>query len=118
MFEEIATRMSCAEVLSILDANRAFWQIKLLDSSSDLTIFNIQFGRYRFLKMPYGINSAPKIFHKCFTEIEGVEIYIDDILICGENRETHFKSLKQVLDKTLEKNVKFNLKNVNLKLMK
>ena len=38
--------------------------------------------------MPYGINSTLKDFHKYFGEIEGVEIYIDDALIWGKNRET------------------------------
>lgn len=84
-FEEISSRMSEAKIFIILDASKAFWQVQLTEKSSYMTTFQTPFGRYRFLKMPYGIKTAPEIFHKLYSEIfkdiPNVEVYIDDILI-------------------------------------
>ena len=79
--EEIASRLSGSQVFSVLDAKSAFWQIKLDDSSKDLTTFYTPFGRYRFLHLPFGLNSAAEVFAKCFhqafEDIPGNETYMD-----------------------------------------
>lgn len=56
--------MSKAKVFSIIDAKDGFWQIKLTDKSSYLTTFNSPFGRYRWLRMPFGISSASEEFQR------------------------------------------------------
>lgn len=95
-----------------LDASSGFWQLKLDDVSSRLCTFNTPFGRYRFLRLPFGINSAPEVFHRTvkqlFEGIEGVETYIDDILIWGETKELHDSRLRLVLERARAKNFKLN----------
>ena len=117
-FAEIASRMNGAKVFSILDANKAFWQIKLTEDSSKLTTFNTPFGRYCFLRLPYGISSAPEVFHRSFNEIfgniEGVEIFIDDLLIWGKDVEEHNLRLNKVLEKARKRNVHFNLEKCKI----
>ncbi|KFM57554.1 Transposon Ty3-I Gag-Pol polyprotein, partial [Stegodyphus mimosarum] len=119
-FEEISSQMSNAKVFSILDANKAFWQIKLSDSSCELTTFNTPFGRYCFLRLPYGLCSSPEVFHRSFSEIfsdiEGVQIYIDDLLVWGKDKQEHDLRLKKVLERAREKNVKFNLNKCKIGL--
>ena len=48
---------------------------------------NTPFGRYRSLRMPFGINSAPEVWqqimHELVEEHTGVEVLADDFLICG-----------------------------------
>ncbi|KAF2881235.1 hypothetical protein ILUMI_24940 [Ignelater luminosus] len=86
-------------------------QIPLFSSSSRLCTFGTPFGRYKFLRLPYELNSAPAVFHKRFKEIfnlEGVELYIDDIIIWGMNKEEHDQRLKQVLQTAEEAGIKFN----------
>ena len=86
-WEEIASRLAGAKYFSKLDANQGYWQITLDEESSRLTTFNTPFGRYRFLRMPFGIHSAQEVFHKRisqhFEDLEGVETDIDDILVWG-----------------------------------
>lgn len=100
-FEDLCSKMSGAKVFSTLDADRAFWQVKLSKESSFYTTFNTPFGRYKFLRMPYGICSAPKVFHHPFEDMEGVETYIDDILVWGKNEQQHRERLELVLKRTL-----------------
>ena len=99
-------------MFSCLDASQAFHQIKLDKESSDLTCFNTPFGRYKFLRLPYGICSASEVFHRdakeLFKDIEGVGTFIDDILIWGRTEEEHDERLEQVLKKCQEENLKLN----------
>ena len=60
--EQVATRLNKAKVFTVLDAKAGFWQVKLDQQSSYLTTFNTPFGRYRWLRMPFGISSAPEVW--------------------------------------------------------
>ena len=57
-WEDIASRLTGAKYFSKQDVNKGNWQITLDEESSMLTTFNTPFGRYRFLRMPFGIHSA------------------------------------------------------------
>ena len=67
--EEVAAQMSGATVFSVLDAKNSFWQIRLDKKSSLLTTFSTPFGRYRFLRMPFGINSASEVFRRSMEQL-------------------------------------------------
>ncbi|XP_063903271.1 uncharacterized protein K02A2.6-like [Zophobas morio] len=109
--EQITSKLAGATVFSSLDATNGFYQIQLDKMSSDLCTFGTPFGRYKFLRLPYGIKSAPEVFQTKFKSIfnlEGVEVYIDDIIIWGRNRAEHDARLQAVLQIAKENNVKFN----------
>lgn len=97
-----------------------FWQIKLDKSSSDLCTFNTPFGRYKFLRMPFGIKSAPEVFQRkvlqIFGGIQGVQAVFDDLIIAGETEHEHDEILHKVLE-TAEKNkVTFNKEKLQLRV--
>ena len=62
-FEELTSKLAGAKVFSTLDAMSGFWQIPLDKESSDLCTFSTPFGRYKFLRLPFGITWAPEVFH-------------------------------------------------------
>ena len=110
--DEIMAQFSNARVFSKLDASQGFWQMKLSKASSYLTTFNTPLGRYRYSRLPYGIKSAPEVYHKkireMFQGLEGVDTSMDDIIVYGKNHEEHDKSLIAVLDRVKENNLKLN----------
>ncbi len=110
--EEIIYRLSKAKYFTVLDASSGFWQLKLDEASSRLCTFNTPFDRYRILRVSFGVNSAPEVFHRTMTQlfegIEGVETYIDDHLIWGETKEQLDSRLRQVLERARAKNFKLN----------
>ena len=56
-----------------MDAKSAFWQVKLTESSSYYITFNTSFVRFRWLRMPFGISSAPEVWQRKMKEpIEGL----------------------------------------------
>ena len=83
--ESTTHKLSKAKIFSVLDAKTGYWQLKLDDESSKLTTFNSPFGRWCFVRMPFGIVSAQEIFqrkaHETLEGLDGVEVLIDDILV-------------------------------------
>ncbi|XP_064646192.1 uncharacterized protein LOC135499377 [Lineus longissimus] len=110
--DEISTKLAGAKYFTVLDASNGFWQQKLDTESSMLTTFNTCFGRYRFLRLPFGISSSAEVFNKAVTQIlenlEGVISYIDDLLVWGRTKEEHDERLRKVLDRLREKGLKLN----------
>ena len=111
--EEVSTRLKNALLFTVLDAKNGFWQIPLDEKSSMLTCFNTPFGRYRWLRMPFGINSAPEIWQRTTNQLveglAGTEVIHDDFLIvgCGTTDEEaeidHDKNLREFLDRARER---------------
>ncbi|XP_033731758.1 uncharacterized protein K02A2.6-like [Pecten maximus] len=110
--EEIMSRFEGATIFSKLDAASGFWQIQLEDESADLCTFITPFGRYRFNRLPFGISSAPEIYHRIihnlFQDIPGVDTSMDDIIIWEKNRQEHDERVRAVLQKARNSNLKLN----------
>ena len=108
--EEVASQLKGAKFFSVLDAEQAFYQVKLDDESSKLLTMNTPFGRYRFLRMPFGISPAPEIWQKTACEIfeglEGVDVYMDDVLVWGETLSEHNMRLRRVLERADKQGLK------------
>ena len=59
--EEITPELAGAKLLSKPDAHNGYWNVKLEEESSYLTTFNTPFGRYRFLRMLFGLQMSQDI---------------------------------------------------------
>lgn len=107
--EDLFSRLSGKRVFTVLDLSSGFWQMKLDEPNSNLTTFMTPFGRFRWNRVPFGLNNAPKMFQRrmvqIFGDIPGVEIYFDDIAIAGVDEEDHDFLLYQVVERTLENDV-------------
>ena len=110
--EEILCDMAGAKFFTKLDAASGFHQIKLDEESSLMTTFNTPFGRYRYLRLPMGVSSAPEVFHKTMVqylqELDGVRVFMDDIIIWGSSQEEHDIRVHVVLSKLSQIGLKLN----------
>ena len=110
--EEVASSIPGAKLFSVLDAKSGYMQIKLDNDSSYLTTFNTPIGRFRWLRLPFGIKSAPEIYQRIMDQmlegIEGAFTIMDDILIAGRDREHHDHILRAVIKRATEYNLRLN----------
>ena len=114
--ENVLVKLTKAKIFSALDAKKGFWQIELDNTSSFFKTFWTPFGRYRWLRMPFGISSAPEEFQRRQNELlgdlEGVDVIADDVLVyrCGDSDEEalrdHEKNLKALLQRACVVNLK------------
>ena len=95
-----------------------FFQLQLDGPSTLLTAFNTPFGRYKYTRLPMGINVAPELFQRAmieiFGDIEGVEVIFDDLLIHAQTVAIHNQILFEILRRARLYNVKFGLRKLQL----
>ena len=111
-------KLSKAKVFSTLDAKDGFYQVGLDEESSLKTTFWTPFGRYRYLRLPFGINLAPEEFECKLQEkldgLPGVIVLRDDILVVGngetldEANKNHDENLVRLLDRARQVNLRLN----------
>ena len=110
--EDVLPQLSGATCFTKLDARSGYWNIKLKKESSLLTTFNTPFGRYRYLRLPFGLRSSQDEFQtkidECFENLSGVIAIVDDILVYGHTREEHDQNLRNVIERALAKGIRFN----------
>ena len=103
-----------AAVFSSLDMKSAFNQLPLHEESRDLTAFMTPDGLRRYTRCCFGLSSIPAAFQKVMDMIlsglEGVQVYLDDIIVFGETQNQHDMRLQQVLDRLREYQVTLNEK--------
>ena len=79
-FDELSHKLGNARVMTKLDAASGFFQIPLAEHARNYTAFLTPFGRYRFKRLPMGVDVAPEIYQRKMTEllsgIDGVLIFI------------------------------------------
>ena len=123
--EELLPKLCKAKIFSTLDAKDGFYQISLDEASSKLTTFWTPFGRYRYLRMPFGISLAPEEFESNLQEkladIDGVEVIRDDIIVMGfgdtqeQALRNHDENMTKLLERARKVNLRLNSKKMNLK---
>lgn len=116
--EDFCEKLCGKSVFTVLDLKEGFWQIKLDRQSSDLCTFSTPLGCYKFNRLPFGISMAPEYFprinQKNFGNIDGVLIYIDDLLIAANSRDEHDSILQKVLERARQVCVRFNKDKIQL----
>lgn len=83
--DDIFAGLSKCTYFCVLDLKGAYQQLELTERSQEILTINTSKGLYKYLKLPFGVASAPSIF-QCFIDqllvnMSGVYCYLDDILI-------------------------------------
>lgn len=123
--EELLSELSKGRIFSSFDAKDGFYQVSLDEESSKLTTFWTPLGRYRYLRMPFGISLAPEVFEsrlqECLTDLPGVKVIRDDILVVGygetdsEALLDHDQNVVRLLERAKQVNLKLNKSKVKLR---
>ena len=112
--EEITYKLSDAKVFSKLDAKDGYWSIQLDEPSSLLTAFSSPSSnqRYKFKRLPFGINVSQDLFQESMDEItrdlDGVISIADDICVYGNDAEDHDRNLHNLMVKARAHGLVFN----------
>uniref|UniRef100_A0A0A9W3X7 RNA-directed DNA polymerase n=1 Tax=Lygus hesperus TaxID=30085 RepID=A0A0A9W3X7_LYGHE len=118
--EELTVNLSGKKLYTVMDMKEGYHQCELTEEASLLCVFNTCYGRYRYLRMPFGLSVSPEIFqrenYRIFGDLDGVQIFFDDAIISGETEEEHDRNLEAFIKRARENNIKFNKEKMQYKL--
>lgn len=110
--EEIYANLSGGKQFSVIDLRQAYLQMELDEESKQFLTINTHRGLYQYQRLPYGVASAPAIWQRAMDQIlqgiDGVQCYLDDIIITGKTYLEHLSALDQVLQRLEEYGLKVN----------
>lgn len=119
-------KLSHAKCFSLLDVREGFLHCPLDEESSYMTTMHTSFGRYRWLRLPFGISSAPEEFQmRLATALEGLGGTVcvaDDILVYGSGNTIeeasidHDRRLVALLERCYQRNIRLNMEKLQFKL--
>ena len=102
-----------AQFFSSMDLKSGFWQVRMPEKSRQYTAFTVgSLGVYEFLRMPYGLCSAPAMFQRliqnCLGElnITYALVYLDDVIVYSNTEEDHLRRLQAVFERFHEHGLK------------
>ncbi len=99
--KDIFLRIRGSTTFSKLDLRKGYFHIPLHKDSQHLATTITPLGLRQYRRLPMGLKDSASAFqrrvHETLTGLEGVEVYIDDILIHGRDKEEHDRRLRNCL---------------------
>ena len=91
------------KVFLALDLRAGYHHILLDKSSIPKMAFNSPFGKYEYVKVPFGLAQAPAYFQelmpKILKDFDFAIAYLDDIIIFSRTAEEHLSHIRKVFEK-------------------
>lgn len=119
VLDELLPELSESRVFTKVDLSSAFWHLELDEESSLLTTFLTPFGRYRWNRLPFGLNISSEIFqkrlHQALEDLPGVICLTDDIIVHGTDEQSHDVNLDKLLGRCREKGIKMKPSKLKLR---
>ena len=101
--EDIFSKLNRATYFTILDLRADYHHISLDKPSIPKTAFNSPFGKFEYVKAPFGLAQAPAYFQELMTGIlkdfPFAIAYLDDIIIFSKTPQEHLSHIRLVFEK-------------------
>ena len=118
VIDDVLPELGNAKVFTKVDLQSGYWHCTLDEDSSNMTTFVTPFGRYKWLRLPFGLNVSSEIFQKrlnmALEGLEGVMCVAEDIIVYGTGddiqhaTEDHDKKLRELLLRCRKKGIRLN----------
>ncbi len=120
--DEILPQLHGKKFFTVIDTKKGYWHVQLDHESSLLCTFNTPFGRFRFLRLPFGLVVSQDIFQQkldsIFNNIPDVCGIADDLIIAGTTEEEHDRAFIEVMETARKNNIGFNSEKLQFKQKK
>lgn len=113
--DEILDKLGRSLYFTTLDLAKGFHQVEIADSDIHKTAFSVEGGHYEFLRMPFGLKTAPATFQRLMNNIlsdllnKVCLVYLDDIIVFSTSLDEHLNSLRLVMDRLKVANLKIQI---------
>jgi hypothetical protein len=106
---DIFVKIAKAQYVSTIDLSKGYWQIPMAVEDIPKTGFVTPEGAFVFRRMPFGLKNSSATFNKMMrimiAGLDGVDSYIDDIIVYSETWEDHLQILDKLFGRINEVNL-------------
>jgi len=112
VISEILDALGKSKYFSTIDCASGFLQVPVKHEDQAKTAFSTREGHFQYKRMPFGLKGAPATFQRLMTTvlsgIQGIRclVYLDDVIVFGENLGVHNERLREVFDRMRKYNLK------------
>ena len=112
LIDNCLSALSGSSWYSTLDLRSGYYNIPIAEEDRDKSAFITQGGCFRFTVMPFGLTCAPSVFQRlmdlvlCGLSYMTCLVYLDDVIVFGEDFEEQLERLGQVFDRLARANLK------------
>ncbi len=95
-------------LFSSLHLLSGYWQVPLVPEFREITAFSTPKGHFEWLRIPFGLKSAPITFRRLMNTLfvsmigENVYVYLDDLIIVNRDTDSHFIGLVRLREAGLK----------------
>ena len=116
---ELLDAVAQAKVWSVIDLSSGFWNQDLDPDSRAYTAFGLPgLGQWEYTRSAQGLCNSPAAFQRLLDyvtrELEGVYVYIDDVIVCAASHEEQMARLSQVFERFRKFNLMCRLSKLQL----
>ena len=101
-----------SKLFTSVDLRDAYFLINASGQTQENMCFSTEFGSYCLTKMPQGSLNAAEFFQfsigSLFSNIPGVMVYLDDVIVTSYCEEEHFQKLDQIFSIMYDNNLVIN----------
>ena len=105
-FEEMLTKLQGRKYFTQIDLAKGYWQIEVKEEDRHLTAFRTSKGLFHFVRMPFGLVSAPHSFARLMKLLKLEDFnavhYFDNVLIATEDWDQHVRDVRSVFQRLRE----------------
>jgi hypothetical protein len=111
-FQAVRTIPPGMRFFTVIDALKGYHQVLLDDPSVDLTTFSTPFGRYQYLRLPFGVTHAGDDYcrrvSEIFDDLRNCRRIVEDVLIFSATYNEHVEAVRTVFARAAAHNVSIN----------
>ncbi|KAL8567138.1 hypothetical protein ACOMHN_033040 [Nucella lapillus] len=104
--EGLFAALGGSQVFSRIDLAKGYWQIPVRPKDRSKTAFATHMGLFQFVRMPFGLVSAPAVFARMMRMLQLEQCsavnFFDDILVHSANWQAHLFHVEAVLSRLRE----------------
>jgi len=102
LVEEVLEGVEKASYITKMDLCKGYYQVEMEASDIKKTAFTCHRGKYKFVRMPFGVKNAPAALQELMQGILGpykqfTTAYMDDIVVLSNSWEQHVQHIDKVL---------------------
>ena len=115
--QDIFSKLNGTTYFTTLDLHTGYHHIPLIKTSISKMAFNSPFGKYEYIKVPFGLAQAQAYFQELMTGIlwdfSFMIVYLDNIIIFSKTPQEHLSHIRKVFKKLMSAQLSMKMSKCN-----